>query len=47
MVVAALASLQRISSDVNGLSVAVYDVNRKQSHLESVLRAGGRIVGQK
>ena len=47
MVVAALASLQRISSDVNGLSVAIDKVNRRQAHLESVLKAGGRIAGPK
>ena len=34
MVVSALASLQRIASDVNGLSVAIGDVNRRQSHFE-------------
>ena len=45
MVVAALASLQRIVSDVNGLSMAIDDVNRRHAHLESVLKAGGRIVG--
>ena len=47
MVVVALASLQRIASDVNGLSVAIDDVNRRQSHFESVVRAGGRIAGPK
>ena len=47
MVVAALASLQRIAIDVNGLSVALYEVNRRQAHFESVLKAGGRIAGQK
>ena len=45
MVVATLASMQRIASDVNGLSVAIDYVNRRQSHCESVLRAGGRITG--
>ena len=45
MVIAALASLQRISSDVNGLSVAIDNVNMK--HFESVLKAGGRIAGPK
>ena len=47
MVIAALASLQRISSDVNGLSVAIDNVNMRQSHFESVLKAGGRIAGPK
>ena len=47
MVVAALASLQRIDSDVNGLSVAIDDVNRRQAYFESVLKAGGRIAGPK
>ena len=27
--------------------MAIDDVNRRQSHFESVLRAGGRIAGQK
>ena len=45
MVVAALASLQRIASDVHGLSVAIDNVNRRQAHFESVLKAGGRIAG--
>ena len=47
MVVAALALLQRIARDVNGLSVAIGNVNMRQSHFESVLRAGGRIAGPK
>ena len=47
MVIAALASLQRISSDVNGLSVAIDNVNMSQAHFESVLKAGGRIAGPK
>ena len=47
MVIAALASLQRISSDVNGLSVAMDNVNIRQVHLESVLKAGWRISGPK
>ena len=47
MVIAALASLQRISSDVNGLSVAIDNVNMRQAHFESVLRAGGRMAGPK
>ena len=34
MVMAALASLQRISSDVNGLSVAIDNVNMRQAHFE-------------
>ena len=37
MVVADLASLQRIASNVNGMSVAIDDVNRQQAHFESVL----------
>ena len=44
MVIAALASLQRISSDVNGLSVAINNVNMRQAHFESVLKAGGRFA---
>ena len=44
MAVAALASLQRISSDVNGLSVAIDKGNRRQAHFESGLNAGGRIA---
>ena len=32
MVIAALASLQRISSDVNGLSMAIDNVNMRQAH---------------
>ena len=47
MVIAALTSLQRISSDVNGLSVAIDNANMRQTHFESVLKAGGRIVGSK
>ena len=47
MVIAALASLQRISSDVNGLSAAIDNVNMSQAHFESVLKAGGRIAGPK
>ena len=37
MVIAALASLQRISSDVNGLTVAIDNVNMRQAHFKSVL----------
>ena len=40
MVIAALASLQRISSDVNGLSAAIDNVNMRQAHFESVLKGG-------
>ena len=47
MVVAALALLQRIASDVNGLSVAIDDVSRRQAHFECVLKVGGRIAGSK
>ena len=47
MVIAALAPLQRISSDVNGMSVAIDNVNMRQAHFESVLNAGGRIAGPK
>ena len=47
MVIAALASLQRISSDVSGLSVAIDNVNMRQAHFESVLKAGGRIAEPK
>ena len=47
MVIAALASLQRISSDVNGLSEAIDNVNMRQAHFESVLSAGGRMAGPK
>ena len=47
IVIAALASLQRISSDVNGLSVAIDNVNMRQTHFESVLKAGGWIAGPK
>ena len=47
LVVAALASLHRMSSDVNGLSVAIDKVNRMQAHFEFVLKAGGRIAGPK
>ena len=44
MVIAALASLQRISSDVNYMSVAIDNVNMRQARFESVLKAGGRIA---
>ena len=37
--------LQRIASDVHGLSAAIDDVNRRQSHFESVLRTGWRNAG--
>ena len=47
MVIAALASLQMISSDVNGMSVAMDNVNMRQAHFESVLKAGGKIAGPK
>ena len=47
MVIAALASLRRISSDVNGMSVAIDNVNMRQAHFESILKAGGRIAGPK
>ena len=47
MVIAALASLQRISSDVNGLFVVIDNVNMRQAPFESVLKAGGRIAGPK
>ena len=47
MVIAALASLQRMSSDVNGVSVAIDNVNIRQAHFESVLKPGGRIAGPK
>ena len=47
IVIAALASLQRISSYVNGLSVAIDNVNMRQAHFEFVLKAGGRIAGPK
>ena len=47
MDIAALVSLQRISSDVNGLSVALDNVNMRQAHFESVLKAGRRIAGPK
>ena len=47
MFLTALASLQNISRDVNGLSVAIDKVNRSQVHFESVLKAGGRIAGPK
>ena len=47
MVVAALSAMQRIASDVNGLSVAIDDVNRRQALFESVLKTGGRIAGPK
>ena len=46
-VIAALVSLQGIFSDVNGLSVAIDNVNMRQAHFESVLKAGGRIAGPK
>ena len=45
--VATLAPLQMIASDVNGLSVAIDDVNRRPAHFASVLKAGGRIAGPK
>ena len=45
VVIAALTSLRRISSDVNGLSVAIDNVNIRQTYFESVLKAGGRIAG--
>ena len=41
MIIAALASLQRISSDVNGLSVAIDNVNMRQAQFESVLKIAG------
>ena len=44
MVIAALASLQKISSDVNSLSVAIDNVNMRQAHFESVLKASERIA---
>ena len=47
MVLAALSSLQMISSDVNGLSAAIDKVNRRQAHFESILKAGGKIAGPK
>ena len=47
MVIAALSSLQRIYSDVNGLCVAIDNVNMRQAHFQSVLRAGGRMAGPK
>ena len=47
MVIAALAPLQRISSDVNGLSVAIDNVNLRQAHFESVLKLVGGLQGQK
>ena len=47
MAVAALASLQRIFSDVNVMSVAIDNVNMRQTHFESVLKVGGRIAGPK
>ena len=43
MVIAALASLQRISSVVNGLPVAIDNVNMRQTHFESVLKACERL----
>ena len=45
MVVAALAALQMIACNVNGLYAAIDDV--RQSHFESVQRTGGRIAGPK
>ena len=36
-----------ISGDVDGLYVAIDDVNMRQAHFESVLKAGGRIAGLK
>ena len=39
--------LWRIISDVNGLSVAIDNVNMGQAPFESVLKAGGRIAGPK
>ena len=47
IVIAALASLLRISNDVNGMSVAIDNVNMRQAHFEFVLKAGGRIAGPK
>ena len=47
MVLAALASPQRISSYVNCMSVAIDNVNMRQTHFESVLKTGGRIAGPK
>ena len=35
-----------IDSGVNGLSAEIEDVNRRMSHFDPVLRAGGRIAGQ-
>ena len=40
MVAADQASLQRIASDVNGLSTVIDDVNRRQSYFESGLVEG-------
>ena len=37
----------RIVSDVNGLSLAIHDVNCRQSHFESVLRTGWMRAGPK
>ena len=37
----------RISSDVNGLSVVIDNVNMRQTHFESTLNAGGRVAGPK
>ena len=47
MVVASMASMQRFSSDISGMSVAIDNVNMRQSHFESVLRSGGRIAWPK
>ena len=44
MVFAALASVQRFASHINGLSVAIDDVNRRQVYFVSALKAGGRIA---
>ena len=45
MVVATMAALQRIASDVNSMSVTTDDVNRRQSYFEYVLKASGRTAG--
>ena len=47
MVIAALASLQGISSEVNDLYEAIDNVNMRPAHFEYVLKAGGRIAGPK
>ena len=39
--------MQRISSDVNGLSVAIANVNMRQAHFQSVLKAGRGIAWPK